>query len=228
MPANRRFGIATVFSVVFHAVALVVICLLAARQPSRPEVLIPIEVELTASDASVQQVVLGGGGQPEAPPKTSAAPVLTAKLTDRPASSKGGNLPSAPAPPRILTAKTGGEPSGPVGQGREPAGPGGQNESPGGPTSGPSIVGAPLPIYPKNALDQGLEGDVSLSVLIDSAGAVESVSVEKSSGHRILDDAAVRAVKQGWVFQPGLASGKPAPGRLTITFQFRSGAVKRG
>jgi len=226
MPANRRFGIATVFSVVFHALALVVICLLAARQPSRPQVLIPIE--LTVGDASVQQVVLGGGGQPEAPPKTSAAPVLTAKLTDRPASSKGGNLPSAPAPPRILTAKTGGEPSGPVGQGREPAGPGGQDESPGGPTQGPSIVGAPLPIYPKNALDQGLEGDVSLSVLIDSAGAVESVSVEKSSGHRILDDAAVRAVKQGWVFQPGLASGKPAPGRLTITFQFRSGAVKRG
>ena len=70
--------------------------------------------------------------------------------------------------------------------------------------------GRPLPIYPKNALDQDLEGTVILAIGIGDNGAIDAVEVAKSSGHAILDNAAIRAVRNGWVFKPGMTKGKPA------------------
>jgi protein TonB len=222
LSARDRYRIATASSVAFHAIALVVIGLLAARGPVRPEVLIPIE--LTVSEQAADRLDLGGG-QPDAlptKPAVSTAPRPAAK----PPSSPGGHAKAAPAAPRMLTSRKGDEPAGATGAGRDRAGPGGQADQPAGPTKGPGIVGGPTPVYPKDALDGGLEGRVSLSVTVAADGSVSGVAVAKSSGHQILDDAAVRAVKRGWSFQPALKNGKPAAGTITVTFEFAAGKVQ--
>ena len=226
MPAGRRFRIATTTSLGFHTVVVLLIGLFAARGSVRPEVLIPIE--LTVAEPAQATLALGGGGRPEAPVRTTAAPTIVERPTKSEPSSAGGTARRAPAPPRILTSNRGSEPAGPVGRGREAAGPGGKVEEPGGPTYGASAVGGALPIYPKHALDQNLEGRVTLVVSVGPDGKVEAVTVESSSGEALLDEAAVRAVKEGWAFQAGMANGKPAPGKVRVTFEFSGASVKRG
>ncbi len=224
MPARKRYGIATASSVTTHLAVVLLVGFLGGRTPARPEILIPIE--LTMSGQAGAQLELGGGGHPEAAPKETSPPSTAPQPRKEQPSSKGGTAKAAPAPPKILTSKKGTEPAGPVGVGKEPAGPGGEEDKPAGPTKGPGILGGTPPIYPKDALDRGLEGKVSLSVLVAGDGSVSSVSVAKSSGHEVLDQAAVRAVKRDWKFQPGLKEGKPAPGSVTITFEFTSGKVQ--
>jgi protein TonB len=225
MPATRRFGIATGSSLLVHALVLVLVGLSASRAPLPSQLLIPIE--LTVQERSGQTLSLGGGGQPTAAPKPapSSRPPEPAKGAP---SSKGGKARAAPAAPRVLTSRKGEEPSGPTGAGQEKAGPGGQQSTSGGPSRGPGILGGGLPTYPKNALDRGLEGTVVLSVEVDEKGVVGSVTVTKSSGHELLDAAAIRAVKQGWAFAPALKEGLPAAGTISVTFEFSDAAVKRG
>lgn len=55
------------------------------------------------------------------------------------------------------------------------------------------LIGDTL-VYPLEAIQRGLEGVVILEVTIDQAGAVASAYVVDTSGHRILDDAALDAV----------------------------------
>ncbi len=225
MPARRRYGIATASSVACHFFVLLLIGLLSGRTPVRPDILIPIE--LTMAEAAADSLVLGPGGHPEAPQKTTPAPAASPKPSKQQPSSQGKAAASAPAPSKLLTSESGTEPAGPEGVGDEAAGPGGEEEAPAGPTRGPDIVGGPRPIYPKDALDQGLEGRVTLSVLVAADGAVSSVTVEKSSGHPILDRVAVRAVEGNWSFQPGLENGKPVSGKCAITFAFFNAKVER-
>ncbi len=224
MPAGRRYGIATSSSVAFHVVLLLVICLLAARTPARPEVLIPIELSLVGEAGG--QVELGGGGRPEAEPKEAPAPSPGREPSAKKPSSKGEAPKPAPAPPKVLTSEKGEEPAGPVGEGEEAAGPGGPEKKPAGPTRGPGVMGGAAPTYPKDALDRGLEGKVSLAVVVAPDGSVSSISVAQSSGHHILDQAAVRAVKRDWQFQAALKDGEATSGSVTVTFEFSSGKVE--
>ena len=49
--------------------------------------------------------------------------------------------------------------------------------------------------YPKEAIDRGLEGEAVVLLLLDETGNPAAARIEQSSGHRILDDAALRAVR---------------------------------
>jgi protein TonB len=60
----------------------------------------------------------------------------------------------------------------------------------------------PKPDYPTLALAHQYQGTASLEIFVDEAGKITSVKVRKSSGYSILDDAAVRKVKDQWRFQP--------------------------
>lgn len=55
--------------------------------------------------------------------------------------------------------------------------------------------------YPQQAKAKGIYGEVRLLVAIRSNGSVEKVKVLKSSGHRILDDAAVSSVRRASPFE---------------------------
>ena len=62
------------------------------------------------------------------------------------------------------------------------------------------------PPYPLKARRLGYEGIVMLKVLIDENGRVDDLMVLESSGHRVLDRAALSAVKK-WLFEPGTEGG---------------------
>jgi protein TonB len=49
--------------------------------------------------------------------------------------------------------------------------------------------------YPPEAITQGLEGETLVLLIINESGEVSAARVEQGSGHRILDDAALRAVR---------------------------------
>ncbi|HEY1138545.1 MAG TPA: energy transducer TonB [Xanthomonadaceae bacterium] len=67
---------------------------------------------------------------------------------------------------------------------------------------------APAPSYPPDALARELEGTVMLKVLVDVDGSPLSVEIERSSGHRKLDDAARRQVLRKWKFKPAIKDGQ--------------------
>ncbi len=81
-------------------------------------------------------------------------------------------------------------------------------------------AGNPKPIYPKIAIRRGIEGDVSLRVMLTASGVVSSVTVEKPSGSSLLDAAAVSAVKQ-WQFNPAMHQGEPAASVTTVPIEFK-------
>lgn len=50
--------------------------------------------------------------------------------------------------------------------------------------------------YPTDAEDEGLEGTVTIELTIDRGGTITAVAVARSSGHAVLDEAAVRSVRK--------------------------------
>ncbi len=87
------------------------------------------------------------------------------------------------------------------------------------PSTLPSPVHNPPPLYPPRARAEDLEGRVVLSLRIETDGHVGSIKVASSSGHTILDAAAVRAVRS-WRFAPARLDGQPVPwsGKLPVRF----------
>ena len=240
MSASARFRLATAISAAFHLVVILLVGFIAVGHPAE-ESMEPIEVSLVqaaapeppaavaGTEAQPEASVMPGGGSPAAQVVSNPSPVKSPKPSTQPASNAGGKAKAAPGAPAILTSPNGKTPAGPVGKGSAPFGPGGQAEVPGGgPTYGPGVGGGPEPTYPKHALDQGLEGTVTLTVTVGANGEIASVDVASSSGHALLDQAAIRAVKQGWKFTPGLAKGKPMAGKVKVTFLFAAGVVRRG
>ena len=65
----------------------------------------------------------------------------------------------------------------------------------------------PPPKYPRIARSRGFQGTVLLNVLVNEKGRAENLWVTESSGYRILDNAAIKAVKD-WVFEPGTKANK--------------------
>ncbi|GJL49894.1 MAG: hypothetical protein NPIRA01_11210 [Nitrospirales bacterium] len=57
------------------------------------------------------------------------------------------------------------------------------------------------PIYPRVAKEEGWEGIVLLRVLVHTSGVPGKVTIQKSSGYKVLDEAAIDAIRQ-WRFAP--------------------------
>ncbi len=70
--------------------------------------------------------------------------------------------------------------------------------------------GNPLPHYPEQALENKWEGEVELIYYVNTYGEVEKIRVHKTSGHTVLDNAAIRTLaryhyypgQEGWVRHP--------------------------
>nr|WP_315490037.1 energy transducer TonB [uncultured Rhodoferax sp.] len=85
----------------------------------------------------------------------------------------------------------------------------------------PDYAYNPQPDYPLLLREQGVGGVVWLRVWVDSEGHPGEIKLAKGSGYRLLDDAALRAVRQ-WRFVPAkkgeqkLASWVEFPIRFTL------------
>jgi len=82
--------------------------------------------------------------------------------------------------------------------------------------------------YPDEARRQQLHGQLVLTVGLDRAGKIKSIDVIQSSGHKVLDDAAIRIVHLAEPF-PALPEDKEKVDELYIsrTWQFLPGDILR-
>jgi periplasmic protein TonB len=82
--------------------------------------------------------------------------------------------------------------------------------------------------YPDDARRQQLHGQLVLTVGLDRKGKVKSIDVIQSSGHQVLDDAAIRIVRLAEPF-PALPESKEKVDELYIsrTWQFLPGDILR-
>jgi len=76
------------------------------------------------------------------------------------------------------------------------------------------------PAYPIQALHAGVQGTVLLKVLVGPAGKPLQVMIERSSGSRILDDAARRHVLAAWRFHPAIRDGHAIEAWAVVPVRF--------
>ncbi len=85
----------------------------------------------------------------------------------------------------------------------------------------PVLQSRPAPVYPRNLIENGVEGTVSISIVVGLGGEVESASIVSSSGYSEMDTAALRSAEAS-VYSPALnVYGEPVRFRKTISFPFR-------
>lgn len=131
--------------------------------------------------------------QPKPAPKVEPTPVATptAVQTDAPIVSSAPPAPPAPPVEEKVTE----------------------------PRAGAGYLNNPAPVYPEVAMDRGWEGKVLMKVHVLASGKPDNVSVLKSSGKEVLDDEAVRTVKQ-WSFVPAMRGTTPTEGWVTVPISF--------
>ena len=78
----------------------------------------------------------------------------------------------------------------------------------------------PPPDYPAAAARQGWQGTVLLRVRVLSSGKVDGVEVQKSSGHKVLDEQAIGTVR-GWLFAPSKRGATPIDGWAIVPIEFK-------
>lgn len=86
--------------------------------------------------------------------------------------------------------------------------------------SAPKFRNRTAPTYPAQALRDEMEGTVRLKLLIGAEGTVQDASLLRSSGHRLLDQAALAAART-WELEPAQQNGTPVPAWAEVDVPFR-------
>lgn len=82
----------------------------------------------------------------------------------------------------------------------------------------PDLVTPVSPVYPPIAMQAGLEGSVSVRMLVGTDGRVKRAEIEKSSA--MFDDAALAAARQ-WIFTPAKSNGHPVAVWVLLPVEFK-------
>lgn len=140
-------------------------------------------------------------------------------------------VPPAPAPPKVApkrAAKAGARsPAVAARHGRDGAsldadGAGGAPVA--APATAPrhdaAYLSNPAPKYPATARRQNLQGKVLVYAVVAPAGHCARAEVRRSSGHAVLDEAALQAVR-AWRFVPATRDGRPVAAGVEIPIVFR-------
>ena len=78
----------------------------------------------------------------------------------------------------------------------------------------PDVVSGPQPVYPRDALRDGVAGEVTVAFTINADGSVSGASVVSSNPRRVFDSAALEAIRK-WKFE---APGEAVQSRKTFAF----------
>ncbi len=83
----------------------------------------------------------------------------------------------------------------------------------------PEMTYQESPVYLEKAKKAGIQGKVWVKALVDKKGVVRDMQLAKTSGHKILDESALKA---GWKnkFKPAIADGKPVAVWVTYAVDF--------
>lgn len=85
----------------------------------------------------------------------------------------------------------------------------------------PYLISAPKPVvYPRWAVRQGWQGRFVIALEVLTDGTVGRYYVMRSTGHRMLDHAALRAVRT-WKFHPAVRDGKAVVECVQIPVVFK-------
>lgn len=78
------------------------------------------------------------------------------------------------------------------------------------------------PEYPREALQSESQGTSRFSILVSDKGRIQNVSVEKSSGHVLLDDAVKNQLLLGkCVGKPKMLNGKPQSSTIMVDYVWK-------
>jgi TonB family protein len=83
----------------------------------------------------------------------------------------------------------------------------------------PKIITQVQPTYPREAIAGKIQGKVYIKLFVDLSGKVKEAKVAKSSGHKLLDDAALDTAKQ-FLFEPAKQSDRPVGVWVTLPVSF--------
>jgi len=82
--------------------------------------------------------------------------------------------------------------------------------------------------YPMKAKEKDMQGKVLVKFIIDKTGKVRDVTIAKSSGYEILDDASVTHISNSPDWKPGYQSGKPVNVEFIVPIKFILVGVEYG
>jgi protein TonB len=169
-----------------------------------------------------------------ATPNATALASLRALAAPVPARAQPSAAPTqrqATAPPAATGAASAGGASDRVaslgGQGATGDGRGGPGSGDGSGGDGsdamarPAYGSNPKPPYPLAARRLGVEGVVTLEVLVRPDGSPAEVRVQSSSGSPLLDASALDTVRKSWRFIPARRGNVPIESRVTFPVRFR-------
>jgi len=83
----------------------------------------------------------------------------------------------------------------------------------------PTYVKRTKPVYPRRARDKNQQGTTLLEATLDEKGVVIDLKVSQSSGYRLLDKSAIKAVKK-WQFKPAMHDGVAVMAIALVPIQF--------
>jgi TonB family protein len=158
---------------------------------------------LTGSALTIQEETsdeeIGSQQAKPAPPPTPTIPGVVVGsmkgVSDRPAPPRKPNPAKAEVKTSIIVKKEEGQPLPPI----------------------LKIIRKVDPEYPELARRARVEGEVVLKISVNEEGYVSNVEI--ISGHQLLRQAAVDAVKQ-WKYEPALSNGKPSAAKTTVMVHF--------
>jgi periplasmic protein TonB len=178
--------------------------------PRYPTAEVPEEIKLPVIQEEESAPEMGQAAAPSTEPGPAFTPV-----TRGPEDAEG---PGGPVTPRTRAAGPAGPTAGGGTHGGSPGLPGGSA----GPDAGLTTarpVSRIAPVYPRAARRLRQEGTVRVEVVIDASGRVVSAKLASSSGHPLLDRAAMEAVKAA-LFSPALRDGKAVATRQVQPIRF--------
>ena len=190
-------GWALLLSVLLHAGGIALVTALAPSTIQGPQ------PELAALAVRMRET-------PAARPAESPAPVPRLMLPQE-SSPHASAARAAPAAPRLLLAPPGGPVVAAVQRDNVPRGLAGAAAH-----SAYSQISRTL-LYPREAIEQGLEGEATVLLFLDASGNAIAARLETSSGHALLDDAAVRAART----LRTLPDSAPREALLPVRFRLR-------
>lgn len=217
-PERRRLATATLVSMALHAGLLMVAGATAPSAPSRPAPVVitarlqpPPEPQTPAAPPEVLKNTLDA---PQAKPLDEPIkPQPRRRVAEKAVVAPKRETPPKPPPPKpppqeVAKAEAPATQTEPLGRGLElrlPREPRGERLAPEELRDTMRRLSEEM-LYPADALQRGLEGEVVILVEIGEGGRILDASIATGSGHRSLDEAAVRAVRKLGQLGPSTAN----------------------
>lgn len=200
-----------------------------AAQSTMPEAAIPDAPAAPAAPRPLHKPAMRVATAVPRPPPPPAKPELQTQMRDTASASPG-----APAPAKPGTSGSGGGAGGAAGPGRDDAGRGRAALGDGDPNSlGDEYLERlrrwvnRYKQYPPSALDRKQEGQVLLGFTLERDGTVLDAWIEKSSGSKVLDEAALRMMHEASPVPPVPPSYRGSKLSLAMPVNYSIGFLDR-